>query len=270
MAAVGAALARRVCKAQRLGGLGDDCRSRRRIGEGALPGRALPWAPETAQVLHLGNAPFDCTLPGTLKMTTDDRLEEYRKKRDFRRTAEPRGGDGGGSASDDGDPRFVIQKHDASSLHYDFRLEIDGALVSWAVPKGPSTDPREKRLAVRTEDHPLDYVDFEGVIPEDEYGGGTVLVWDRGTYRNLKEEDGEEEPKSMAEALEDGHLTVWLEGEKLRGGYALTQTKMRGDPKNWLLVKMDDSEADARRNPTSTKPKSVLSGKTLEEIAADG
>jgi DNA ligase D-like protein (predicted 3'-phosphoesterase) len=199
-------------------------------------------------------------------MATGDRLQEYRKKREFRRSGEPRGGDDGGRTACAGDPRFVIQKHDASTLHYDFRLEVDGVLVSWAVPKGPSTDPREKRLAVRTEDHPLEYADFEGVIPEDEYGGGTVLVWDRGTYHNLKEEDGE----SMAEAVEGGHLTVWLEGEKLRGGYALTQTKMRGDPKNWLLVKMDDSAADARRNPTSTEPKSVLSGRTLKEVASDG
>jgi DNA ligase D-like protein (predicted 3'-phosphoesterase) len=159
----------------------------------------------------------------------------------------------------------VIQKHDARNLHYDFRLEIDGVLASWAVPKGPSTDPREKRLAVRTEDHPLDYADFEGTIAAGEYGGGTVLVWDHGTYRNLKEDDG----VSMAEALADGHLTVWLEGEKLSGGYALTQTHMRGDPKNWLLVKMDDDEADARRNPTSTEPDSVLTGRSLDEVAAD-
>ena len=189
---------------------------------------------------------------------TDSKLDEFRDRRDFERTAEPRG-DGG---SGDGD-RFVIQHHDASSEHYDLRLEIDGVLVSWAVPKGPSTDPSDKRLAVRTEDHPLEYAEFEGVIPEDEYGGGTVLVWDRGTYRNLKDD------LSMEEALEDGHLTVWLEGEKLCGGYALTQTKMGGDPDNWLLVKMDDDEADARRNPTSTEPESVLSGRTIEELAEE-
>lgn len=199
-------------------------------------------------------------------MPEDDRLEEYRRKRDFSRTSEPSGSHKGKNGTAEGSPGFVIQKHDARSLHYDFRLEVDGVLASWAVPKGPSTDPREKRLAVRTEDHPMDYADFEGVIAEDEYGGGTVLVWDRGTYRNLKEDDG----ASMADALADGHLTVWLEGEKLRGGYALTQTKMRGDPKNWLLVKMDDEEADARRNPTSTEPDSVLTGRSLEEVAAEG
>ncbi|MFP3941183.1 MAG: DNA polymerase ligase N-terminal domain-containing protein [Thermoanaerobaculia bacterium] len=195
-------------------------------------------------------------------MTADDRLKEYQEKRDFRRTAEPRGGSGGGGTSG-GRPRFVVQKHDARNLHYDLRLEIGGVLPSWAVPKGPSTDPSEKRLAVRTEDHPLEYVDFEGVIAEGEYGAGTVLVWDTGPFRNLKDD------VSLEDALEGGHLTVWLEGEKLRGGYALTRTKMRGDPRNWILVKMDDEGADARRNPTSTEPRSVLTGRTLEEVAAE-
>jgi len=197
-------------------------------------------------------------------MTTEIHVREYRRKRNFEKTPEPSGDDEGAAKQGEG-PRFVVQKHDASSLHYDLRLAIGDVLVSWAVPKGPSTDPSDKRLAVRTEDHPLGYLEFEGVIPVDEYGGGTVLVWDTGPYRNLKEDDG----VSMDEALDDGHLTVWLEGEKLRGGYALTRTKMGGDPKNWLLVKMDDDEADARRNPTSTEPKSVLSGRTIEEIAAE-
>ncbi|MBD3366849.1 MAG: DNA ligase [Candidatus Eisenbacteria bacterium] len=188
-----------------------------------------------------------------------DRLKDYREKRDFRSTPEPSGGRSSG-----GDPIFVIQKHDASTLHYDVRLEVDGVLKSWAVPKGPSTDPRVRRLAVPTEDHPLDYAGFEGVIPEGEYGAGTVIVWDRGTYRNLKEDDdGNEVP--MDEGLEEGHATVWLEGEKLTGGYALIRTG--GDGKRWLLIKMKDSEADARRNPVSTEPESVLSGRTIEEVA---
>lgn len=190
----------------------------------------------------------------------DDRLEEYRAKRDFRHTPEP--ADGGEGSGD----RFVIQKHDASSLHYDFRLEVDGALRSWAVPKGPSTDPGEKRLAVPTEDHPLDYGDFEGVIPEGEYGAGAVMVWDRGTYRNLTEDDGVEKP--IDEALDDGHASFWLEGEKIRGGYALTRTGY-GDDARWLLVKMDDDEADARRDPVSTQPDSVETGRSLEEIAEE-
>ncbi len=134
---------------------------------------------------------------------------EYRKKRNFSRTPEPKGGK---SRSKSG-PVFVIQEHDASNLHYDFRLEIDGVLKSWAVPKGPSTDPREKRLAIPTEDHPLEYAGFEGVIPEGEYGGGTVLVWDTGRFENITEKDGAIQPAS--EALKKGHLLVRLHGEKL-------------------------------------------------------
>lgn len=188
-------------------------------------------------------------------------LRPYREKRDFGATPEPRGG---GRRRDRG-PRFVIQKHDASSLHYDFRLEADGVLKSWAVPKGPSTDPREKRLAMPTEDHPLDYAGFEGVIPEGEYGAGPVIVWDAGTYRNLtRDEDGREVP--VAEAVEGGHVTVRLEGSKLSGGYALTRTASGGRPR-WLLVKTDDESADARRRPTSTQPESVISGRTIEEVA---
>ncbi|MGH7558410.1 MAG: DNA polymerase ligase N-terminal domain-containing protein [Gemmatimonadota bacterium] len=188
-----------------------------------------------------------------------DTLEEYRRKRDFRKTKEPRGGKKGKPRR-----RFVIQKHAASSLHYDFRLEADGVLKSWAVPKGPSTDPRDKRLAMPTEDHPLDYHDFEGVIPEGEYGAGAVIVWDRGTYRNLTDDDGDEVP--VARAIDAGHLKIWLDGEKLCGGYALTRLG-KGKDERWLLVKMDDDEADARRNPASTQPESVLSGRTVEEVA---
>jgi DNA ligase D-like protein (predicted 3'-phosphoesterase) len=157
-------------------------------------------------------------------------------------------------------PTFVIQKHAASSLHYDFRLEVDGVLKSWAVPKGPSTDPREKRLAVEVEDHPLSWGKFEGVIG-DGYGAGAVIVWDAGGYRPLGE-------VPMSRALEDGRASFWLEGEKLRGGYTLTRTRMRGGKPQWLLIKRRDEEADARRRPTSTQPASVLSGRTIEEVAA--
>jgi DNA ligase D-like protein (predicted 3'-phosphoesterase) len=163
--------------------------------------------------------------------------------------------------------RFVIQKHDASSLHYDFRLEFGGALVSWAVPKGLSTDPRDKRLAIQVEDHQLDYIDFEGVIPAGEYGAGTVLVWDTGTYRNLRAGKGGDNT-GMEDALEDGLLEVWLEGKKLRGGYALKRIEGGKKPK-WLVIKMDDEQADARRNPTSSEPKSVLSGRTLKQVEAE-
>lgn len=159
---------------------------------------------------------------------------------------------------------FVVQKHGATSLHYDFRIEIDGVLRSWAVPKGPSTDPREKRLAIPTEDHALDYADFEGVIPETNYGGGTVMVWDRGRYDNITKKGGKTIPISVA--LKQGHALIRLHGRKLTGGYALQRTG-EDSKARWLLVKMDDKEADARRNPISTQPKSVLSGRTMAQIA---
>lgn len=158
-------------------------------------------------------------------------------------------------------PMFVVQKHDASSLHYDFRLEAGGVLKSWAVPKGPSTDPRDRRLAMAVEDHPLGYGDFEGVIPEGEYGAGPVIVWDTGTYRNLTERDGSRVP--IERALADGHATVWLEGEKLVGGFSL---RRMGEGRRWLLVKKRDEHADARRNPVSTRPESVKSGRRIEEL----
>ncbi|MFG0284657.1 MAG: DNA polymerase ligase N-terminal domain-containing protein [Phycisphaerales bacterium JB039] len=193
-----------------------------------------------------------------------DPLKKYRRKRHLDRSPEPAGARKKRSG---GPPIFVIHKHAASSLHYDFRLEADGVLKSWAVPKGPSTDPRERRLAVRTEDHPLQYADFEGVIPEGEYGAGTVMLWDIGPYRNIKEAgEGADEPPSVARQVEEGHVTIWLDGKKLRGGYALTRMQMGGDGDNWLLVKMDDDEADARRNPVSAEPDSAKSGRTMEEI----
>lgn len=192
---------------------------------------------------------------------TDAQLKTYRQKRDFGRSTEPEGGADGNTDA----PLFVIQKHDASSLHYDFRLEVDGTLKSWAVPKGPSTDPREKRLAIATEDHPIEYADFEGVIPEDAYGGGTVLIWDRGTYRNNNEKD--DGLRAMSDALAEGHALVWLEGEKLTGGYALQ--RIDDDKGHWLLIKMDDTEADARRNPVSTEPDSVVSGRDIDQIARE-
>jgi DNA ligase D-like protein (predicted 3'-phosphoesterase) len=159
-------------------------------------------------------------------------------------------------------PIWAIQKHDASSLHYDLRIEVEGVLASWAVPKGPSTDPRERRLAMPVDDHDMEYANFEGVIPEGEYGAGAVLIWDRGTYRNLKE--GSDAP-SVAQQIEDGHVTIWLEGEKISGGYSLIRIAT-GDDERWLLVKMDDEEADARRNPVSTEPNSVKTGRSLDEI----
>ena len=165
-------------------------------------------------------------------------------------------------------PAFVIQKHAATSLHYDFRLEVDGVLKSWAVPKGPSTDPREKRLAVAVEDHALDYADFEGTIGESTYGAGAVIVWDTGPYRNRTQRDGQ--AGAIGRALADGHAVVELEGRKLRGRYALTRTGEQRGREQWLLVKVRDEAADARRNPVSTQPESVLSGRTIEDVAASG
>ena len=204
------------------------------------------------------------SLPGK-PVVTRHRLERYRQRRDFRRTGEPRGA----GAKDSGDgPRFVIQEHAAQSRHFDFRLEVDGGLESWAVPKGPSTDPREKRLAVRTETHPREYADFEGVIPKGEYGAGGVIVWDTGRYENVSTDD-DGNAMSMSEALAAGHAKVRLHGDKLRGGYALVHAKPGGDENAWLLVKTPDDDADARRNPVNTQPESVLSGRTVQQLTSE-
>jgi DNA ligase D-like protein (predicted 3'-phosphoesterase) len=193
-----------------------------------------------------------------------DSLKKYREKRDFSRTSEPKGGQKQSGKK----PIFVIQKHAARTLHYDFRLEVDGVLKSWAVPKGPSVNPKIKRLAVPTEDHPLDYADFEGVIPAGEYGAGMVQVWDIGTYRNIREEkkDG---GADMEQSLNDGRVEVWLQGKKLRGGYALIRTGKKED-KRWLLIKMKDDEAVEGSDITKKELKSATSGRTIEEIAQQG
>ncbi|MDT0646692.1 DNA polymerase ligase N-terminal domain-containing protein [Zunongwangia sp. F260] len=192
-------------------------------------------------------------------------LEKYHEKRDFDISSEPFGSE----SSEEGEkkPIFVIQKHDATNLHYDFRLLVSGVLKSWAVPKGPSTNPDDKRLAIRTEDHPLEYADFEGVIPENQYGGGTVMVWDAGTYKNEKK-DKEGNSISMEEQLKKGRSTFILEGKKLRGAYSLIRIK-KGKNENWLLKKVDDDQADARRNSTSTENNSVLTGRSMDDIRTD-
>ncbi|MEN6546959.1 MAG: DNA polymerase ligase N-terminal domain-containing protein [Armatimonadia bacterium] len=197
-------------------------------------------------------------------------LEEYRKKRDFARTPEPApvSAEREAELEEEKRPRvFVIQKHDARALHYDFRLEVDGVLKSWAVPKGPSMDPKDKHLAVPTEDHPLEYAAFEGIIPEGAYGAGEVIVWDGGVYRNLKQEDPKHEPQTMAEGLEGGHATVWLQGKKLNGGFALIRTKRDEKKPSWLLIKMDDAEARPGSTIVEERPESILSGRKIEELA---
>jgi len=177
-------------------------------------------------------------------------LREYHRKRDFGRTPEPRGD---AAAARDGH-RFVVQKHAASRLHYDFRLELDGTLKSWAVPKGPSLDPGEKRLAMQTEDHPIGYADFEGVIPEGEYGGGTVMIWDRGIW--------EPEVDDVGAALAKGDLKFTLRGTKLRGSWVLVRMRDR----QWLLIKHRDNAASTL-DITAAKPRSAASRRTLAGIA---
>ncbi len=189
-----------------------------------------------------------------------DALLIYKKKRNFSVSPEPQGNS---MTAPKNKPIFVIQKHNASHLHYDFRLEIDGVLKSWAIPKGPSTDPHEKRLAIETEDHPMDYATFEGIIPEGEYGAGSVIVWDTGTFENIKEQNGTIVP--LAQSYKNGQIEVNLHGKKLQGGYALIRTS-GDDMKKWLLIKMRDEYADARRNPVNSQPESAISGKTIEEI----
>jgi DNA ligase D-like protein (predicted 3'-phosphoesterase) len=189
-----------------------------------------------------------------------DPLKDYRRRRAGGKTPEPMGGQPSGEG-----PIFVVQEHKATSHHFDFRLEVDGVLKSWAVPKGPSTDPRDKRLAMPTEDHPLDYADFEGMIPEHSYGAGAVIVWDRGRYDNITEKDGEIQP--IADALEAGHALVRLHGRKLRGGFVL-QRVGQGDDARWLLIKMKGEGSDARRRPVSTERESVLSGRTVDALEA--
>lgn len=164
-------------------------------------------------------------------------------------------------------PRFVVQKHSATTLHYDFRLQFGDVMKSWSIPKGPSMDPKEKRLAVPTEDHPLDYQTFEGNIPKGEYGAGAVIVWDAGTFRNTTQRYGK--PVPIEEGLRNGHIAFKLNGKKLKGGFALTRIR-RGKQEAWLLVKEQDEEADPAKDPVRTQPASVRTGRTIEEVAREG
>ncbi len=191
-------------------------------------------------------------------------LQEYRRKRDFRRTAEPRGGaQPRRAAGATRKPRFVVHKHDASRLHYDLRLEMEGVLKSWAVPKGPSLNPQDKRLAVMVEDHPLAYADFEGAIPQGEYGAGTVMIWDEGTYHAVGDASG---PAALAK----GELKFNLSGTKLKGGWVLVRTKWRGEDKNWLLIKEKDDFASTRGDILQQRPDSARSRRSMEQIAQEG
>ncbi|PWI13348.1 3'-phosphoesterase [Streptomyces sp. Act143] len=197
-------------------------------------------------------------------MAERERLRDYHGKRDFGRTGEPRGRRAPAGAG----PRFVVQIHDASTLHFDFRLQVGDVLKSWSVPKGPSGDPRDRRLAVPTEDHPLEYEEYEGVIPSGEYGGGTVIVWDRGTFEPLSH-DRKGRPVGFEESLDRGHATFRLHGEKLRGEYALTRFRT-GKDESWLLVKGSADRARRQGTPDPRRARSVRSGRTLAQVAGDG
>lgn len=185
-------------------------------------------------------------------------LSEYKKKRDFKVTAEPSGGAKTAAKRRKSASRFVIQKHDASHLHYDFRLEMAGVLKSWAVPKGLPWKKGEKHLAVEVEDHPVAYGEFEGIIPDGQYGGGTVMLWDRGHYAV---EGGEPEA-----SLRDGKLKLTLEGEKAKGEWSLVRTRMDAAKPQWLLIKTASS---TRAISKQRDDKSVKSGRKMKEIAAD-
>lgn len=189
-------------------------------------------------------------------------LEEYRKKRKFQVSPEP-AGEPRRSKTATGPLHYVIQKHRAMQLHYDFRLEFGGVLLSWAVPKGPSLDPSVKRLAMQVEDHPVEYSDFEGVIPEGEYGGGTVMVWDKGEWSP--------EVEDIAAALKKGDLKFTLDGKKLHGSWVLVRTRGFGSKadKSWLLIKHRDQHASTI-DIEQEQPRSVLSQRLLAEIARDG
>lgn len=191
-------------------------------------------------------------------------LSKYIEKRDFKNTREPTGG-----KSKAGALVFVIQKHHATSLHYDFRLEMEGVLKSWAVPKGPSNDPSVKRLAMMVEDHPYDYKDFEGMIAEGNYGAGAVIVWDKGTYEPLEATTSKKaSEKLLLKQLEEGSLKFRLNGSKLKGEFALVRTEMAKN--SWLLIKHRDQYASDQ--DITKKDKSVVTGKTIESLekAASG
>ena len=191
-------------------------------------------------------------------------LATYNKKRHFNDTPEPEGK----TRSPKGSLKFVIQKHDASHLHYDFRLEMEGVLKSWAVPKGPSLNPEDKRLAMMVEDHPFDYRNFEGIIPEGNYGAGTVIVWDEGTYRPIGAEglSRNEQEELLMQQLKSGNIKIWMEGEKIKGEYALFLMKTKGD-RSWILMKKNDRHASTK--DVLKKDRSVKTNKSLAQVAKE-
>jgi bifunctional non-homologous end joining protein LigD len=188
-------------------------------------------------------------------------LAEYRGKRDFTKTKEPAGRTARSRSKHA--LAFVVQKHSASHLHFDFRLELDGVMKSWAVPKGPSYDPTQKRLAMEVEDHPIEYNSFEGTIPEGEYGAGTVMLWDRGTY---EAEDGGG-VESLREGYERGDLKIIIHGTRMRGGWVLVRMRRAGARNQWLLIKHRDEYASSKLDVVGKAVTSVKSDRTMDQIA---
>ncbi|HEX2307203.1 MAG TPA: DNA polymerase ligase N-terminal domain-containing protein [Jatrophihabitantaceae bacterium] len=196
--------------------------------------------------------------------STGDRLRRYQAKRDFARTPEP-AGNAAATGRRPGPLRFVVQRHRARALHYDFRLEMDGVLASWAVPKGPTLDPKVRRAAFHVEDHPIEYIDFEGIIPARQYGGGDVIVWDTGTWEPVRESDAADPVRAVA----DGEVHMALDGEKLHGRFVLVRTRRDSSGKEeWLMLHKNDEFAVAGWNAEDW-PRSVLSGRTNDEVKAD-
>jgi bifunctional non-homologous end joining protein LigD len=200
----------------------------------------------------------------TSRRKAKGRLAEYRRKRDFGRTAEPRGGPRRKAAR----LAYVIQKHAARNLHFDLRLELDGVMKSWAVPKGPSLDPAVKRLAMQVEDHPIEYNAFEGTIPKGEYGGGTVMIWDRGTY-TYGGDDAVDQVEGLRRGYARGDFKFVLDGKRLKGSWVLVRTR-RGDQRRpqWLLIKHRDEYAEPGSEVVEEYQSSAATGRTMDEIAA--
>lgn len=191
-------------------------------------------------------------------------LQTYKKKRVLKKSQEPKA-----KKTTSGTkklPVFCVQKHAASHLHYDFRIECEGVMLSWAIPKGPSLDPNQKRLAIHVEDHPIEYRHFEGIIPEGNYGAGTVMIWDEGLYTVSGCQTKKEVEKTIFEGLKKGHIEFDLMGEKLQGGFVLVRTKQGDGEKNWLFIKRKDTYADSKLDIMS-QDLSVRTGRTIQEIS---
>jgi bifunctional non-homologous end joining protein LigD len=226
--------------------------------------------PRSTRAAVAKTAPKSKTVPKrapVARKATSDPLAEYQSKRDFTKTAEP---SGKRAASRVGKLRFVIQKHAATQLHFDLRLELDGVMKSWAVPKGPSADPSVKRLAMQVEDHPIDYNTFEGTIPQGEYGGGTVMLWDTGTY-TADQAAGTDDESAVRDGYDRGDLKITFHGKRMRGSYALIRTKglwgSKSSKPSWLLIKHRDSEAcPPDYDIVQANMTSVVSGRTMDEI----